>query len=123
MNPPDAPERVQGEPARPDEVVLLISNAPDEQTALGIAEALVDEGLAACVNVLAPCRSVYRWQGKVEQAREVPLLVKTVAARVPALIARVRELHPYELPEVITVPVVDGLRPYLDWVVESTKVR
>ena len=122
MSPGDA-ESVQGGTARPDQVVLLISNAPDEQTAFEIAQALVDEGLAACVNVLAPCRSVYRWQGKVEQASEVPLLVKTVAARVPALIARVRELHPYELPEVITIPIVDGLRPYLDWVVDSTKAR
>lgn len=108
---------------QPDELVLVLSNAPDEQTALEIAQALVDEGLAACVNVLAPCRSVYRWQGEVEQASEVPMLVKTVAARVPALIARVRELHPYELPEVITIPIVDGLRPYLDWVVDSTKAR
>jgi periplasmic divalent cation tolerance protein len=122
LSPGDA-ESVQAGAARPDEVVLLISNAPDEQTGLEIAQALVDEGLAACVNLLAPCRSVYRWQGKVEQASEVPLLVKTVAARVPALIARVRELHPYEVPEVITIPVADGLRPYLDWVVGSTKVR
>jgi periplasmic divalent cation tolerance protein len=123
LSPGDVTERVQEGAPRPDALVLVISNAPDEKTALEIAQALVDEGLAACANVLAPCRSVYRWQGKVEQASEVPLLVKTAAARVPALIARVRELHPYELPEVITVPIVDGLRPYLDWVVDSTKAR
>ena len=115
--------RWQREPERDDEVVLVISNAPDEQTALRIARALVDEGLAACVNVLPPCRSIYRWQGEVEQAQEIPLFAKTVAAKVAQLGARLAELHPYEVPEVITVPVACGLQAYLDWVAASTTDR
>ncbi|HEY5634674.1 MAG TPA: divalent-cation tolerance protein CutA [Burkholderiaceae bacterium] len=115
--------RWQREPARDDEVVVVISNAPDEQTALRIARALVEEGLAACVNVLPPCHSIYRWQGEVEQAQEFALLAKTVAAKAAQLGARLAELHPYEVPEAIAVPVTSGLQAYLDWVVASTKGR
>ena len=93
---------------------------PDAASAQRLAEALIEGRLAACVNVLAPCRSVYHWQGKVESADEVPLLIKTGADRYAALEAAIRARHPYELPEIIAVPVVQGLPAYLDWVAQET---
>jgi periplasmic divalent cation tolerance protein len=101
---------------------LVLTTCPNAELAQEIARALVNERLAACVNVLAGCRSVYAWQGKVCEDDEVPLLIKTTAARYPALEARLRELHPYELPEVIAVDLVDGLPAYLDWVAGQTAV-
>jgi periplasmic divalent cation tolerance protein len=81
---------------------------------------LVERRLAACVSVLAACASVYRWQGSVQRDEEHPLLIKTVAARYPELEAAIRASHPYELPEIIAVPVVHGLPAYLDWVESET---
>ena len=81
-----------------------------------IAEALVADRLAACVNVLADVTSVYRWQGEVTRDGESLLLIKTVAGRIRELADRIREIHPYELPEVIAVPVSDGLSAYISWV-------
>ena len=75
---------------------------------------------AACVNILAPCRSVYRWKGAVQHDEEHPLLIKTTAARYPALEAAIRAGHPYELPEIIAVPVERGLPEYLNWVASET---
>jgi periplasmic divalent cation tolerance protein len=85
------------------------------------ARTLVDERLAACVNVLPPMRSTYRWKGTVEQDDERQIVIKTTADRVDALRARVRELHPYELPEFLVLPVVDGERGYLDWISDSVR--
>jgi periplasmic divalent cation tolerance protein len=104
-----------------DTVLLVISNAPNADTADRIATSLVDRKLAACVNVGAPMRSVYRWQGKVEQATELPLWIKTTATRRDALIVALNELHPYDVPEVLVVPVQDGLPAYLDWIREETQ--
>ncbi len=104
-------------------VALVLTNLPDEQSAHALAESLVAERLAACVNVLARCRSVYRWEGEVERADEVPVLIKTALPRVAELVARLEQLHPYELPEVIMVRVDGGLQRYLDWVVASTPDR
>lgn len=106
----------------PDAAVLVFTNAPDREVAARIAEALVDKRLAACVNVLAGCTSVYRWQGDIERAEEIPLLIKTRAARYPEVEATIRHLHPYELPEVIAVPVSQGLPEYLQWVAEETAI-
>lgn len=100
---------------------LVYCTCPDAATAQRIADAVVGERLAACVNLLPGVTSVYRWQGKVEQANEVLLLIKTTADRLEALSARVRELHPYELPEVIAVEVRAGLPAYLDWVAAQTR--
>jgi periplasmic divalent cation tolerance protein len=97
-------------------VLLVLTNLPDADTAQVLAAAVVEAGLAACVNILAPCVSVYRWQGVVETAAEIPLLIKTTAAAYPALEAAIRARHPYELPEIIAVPVERGLPGYLDWV-------
>jgi len=80
----------------------------------------VERKLAACVNILAPCTSVYRWNDAVETATEVPLLVKTTLARYPALQAALTEAHPYELPEIIAVPLQEGLPAYLAWVGAET---
>lgn len=104
-----------------DDIVLVLTNAPDRDTALTIANALIDQKLAACVNVLAACTSVYRWQGQVENAEEIPLLIKTTGARYAALEAALRRLHPYELPEIIAVPVAHGLPAYLQWVADETR--
>ena len=103
------------------EVLAVITNVPDRATAERIAEELVTVGVAACVNILAECASVYRWQGKLEHASEVPLLIKTTRAAYPRLEEELRKLHPYELPEIIALPVTAGLPGYLSWVVsEST---
>ncbi|MDE2600524.1 MAG: divalent-cation tolerance protein CutA [Rhodocyclaceae bacterium] len=101
------------------EVLLLLSNLPDEASAGVLAAHLVEHRLAACVNQLAPCRSVYRWQGQVEQASEIPLLIKTTRERYAAVEAAVRELHPYDVPELIAVPIELGLSAYLSWVAQE----
>lgn len=99
-----------------EETLLVLSNLPDRAAAESLARALIERRLAACVNILAPCRSVYRWRDAVEQADEVPMLVKTTRARYAELEAAMRELHPYEVPEIIALPLTAGLPAYLDWV-------
>lgn len=105
-----------------DGVVVCLCTCPDRQSASRIAHALVEERLAACVNLLPQVESVYRWQGVVEQAEELQLLIKTSRARLPALIERVRTLHPYECPELLALDAVAGLPGYLNWVLEETRV-
>jgi periplasmic divalent cation tolerance protein len=102
------------------EALLVLTNLPDAESARTLAGHLVAARLAACVNILAPCRSVYRWQGNIEQAEEVPLLIKTSAERYPALQAAIRERHPYELPEIVAVPIERGLTGYLAWIAAET---
>lgn len=102
------------------DVLLVFTNLPDAAAARALAAALVEARLAACVNILAPCRSVYRWQGGIEEADEVPLLIKTTAARYAELEAAIRARHPYELPEIVAVPVAHGLPAYLAWVGAET---
>jgi periplasmic divalent cation tolerance protein len=103
------------------EVLVVITNVPDRATAERIADALVTGGVAACVNILAECASVYRWQGKLEHANEVPLLIKTTRAAYPQLEKELRKLHPYEVPEIVALPVTAGLPEYLNWVVTETR--
>ncbi|MCE9581336.1 MAG: divalent-cation tolerance protein CutA [Planctomycetes bacterium] len=98
------------------EFSVVLMTAPDAACADRIARVLVDERLAACVNILPEARSVYRWEGKVEEARELLLVAKTRAGLFPALEARVRALHPHKVPEIIAIPLTDGSRPYLSWV-------
>lgn len=102
------------------EALLVLTSLPDAASARALARALVEARLAACVNILAPCRSVYRWQDKIEDAAEVPLLIKTTAARYAALEAAIRARHPYELPEIVAVPIQHGLPDYLAWVAAET---
>lgn len=103
------------------EPILVITNLPDQDSARRVAEALIAGHLAACVNLLAPCTSVYRWQGKIETAEEVPLLIKTLASLYGKVEAAIRQHHPYELPEIIAVPINAGLPEYLDWVAAETQ--
>ncbi|WP_028839179.1 MULTISPECIES: divalent-cation tolerance protein CutA [Thermomonas] len=104
------------------DVLICFCSCPDTTTAGRIADALVEERLAACVNLLPGLQSVYRWRGKLQRdAAEVLLLIKTTRARYPALQARLPQLHPYELPELLAVESAAGLPAYLQWVVESTR--
>lgn len=98
------------------DTLIVLTTLPDADHAAALAARLVEERLAACVNILPPCTSVYRWEAQIETAVEVPLLIKTSAARYAALEAAIRAHHPYELPEVVAVPVERGLPAYLDWV-------
>ena len=94
---------------------IVLTTCPDAVSAERIARALVEEGLAACVNILPPMRSIYRWKGKIGDATEQLLVIKSAVAHFPAIRDRVHALHPYELPEIISVPIVDGLPEYLAW--------
>lgn len=103
------------------EPLLIFTNLPDLASAEKLAQALVENRAAACVNVLAPCRSIYRWQGRVEAADEIPLLIKTAAAHYAQVEEIVRTLHPYAVPELIAAPITHGLPAYLDWLATETK--
>lgn len=100
--------------------LLVLSNFPDRESASRLAAALIEQRLAACVNILAPCRSVYRWRGALQQEDEHPMLIKTTLERYAALEAAIRAGHPYELPEIVAVPIERGLAAYLDWVAVET---
>lgn len=100
--------------------LLVLTNLPDRAAAERIAESLVGQKLAACVNILAPCRSVYRWKGELQRDEEHPMLIKTTAERYAALEQALRAAHPYELPEIIAVPIERGLPQYLAWVAGET---
>lgn len=102
------------------ETLLVFTNVPDAASAQALASHLVERRLAACVNILAPCRSLYRWQGKIETAEETPLLIKTTGECYPALEQAILAQHPYELPEIVAVPAGRGLSAYLDWVARET---
>ena len=105
----------------PTQALLVIANCPDEACANRIALAVVEAGLAACVNLLPRVQSVYRWQGAIESASEVPLLIKTTAGRYGELETAIRELHPYDVPEIIALPIAQGLPAYLDWLAAETR--
>ena len=100
---------------------LVITNLPDRDSAAKLARALIEKRLAACINILSPCRSVYRWKGKIEDAEEFPMLIKTTRERYDELEAAIRAGHPYELPEIIAVPLAGGLPAYLEWVDSETR--
>ena len=102
-------------------VLVVITNLPDRAAAEKLADVLVEQRVAACVNILAPCRSVYRWKDAVQHDEEHPMLIKTTSERYPALEAAIRAGHPYELPEIIAVPAGRGLPAYLDWVEAETR--
>ena len=102
-----------------DCLVVLVT-CPTRAVAWRLADALVKRRLAACVNVLPGMESTFRWQGKVDRCRETLLVIKTTARRFPQLRAAVRTLHPYDVPEIIALPIVAGHAPYLRWVRSST---
>jgi periplasmic divalent cation tolerance protein len=100
--------------------LLVLTNLPDRASAEKLAETLIELRVAACVNILAPCRSVYRWQGAVQKDEEHPVLIKSTRERYPALEAAIRAQHPYELPEIVAVPIERGLPAYLEWLAAET---
>ena len=101
--------------------IVTLCTVPDRESGERIAQALVEEKLAACVNLLPGVSSTYRWQGKVEKAEECLLIIKTGVSRFDVLKQRIKALHPYELPEIIALPIIHGSREYLNWITESTK--
>jgi periplasmic divalent cation tolerance protein len=101
--------------------LLVLTNLPDRAAAERLADELIAKRVAACVNILAPCRSVYRWKDAVQHDEEHPMLIKTTVERYGALEQALRAGHPYELPEIIAVPIERGLPAYLDWVAAETK--
>ncbi len=103
------------------DVRLVFCTCPDSDSAQVLAHLLVERRLAACVNLLPPMRSVYRWQGQVEQAQEVQLLIKTCADRLDALTSAIQQEHPYELPEIIAISPSAGLPAYLEWIRAQTR--
>jgi len=102
------------------DTILIFTNLPDRDSAMGLARELIDARVAGCVNVLGGCTSVYRWKDETETAEEVPLLIKTRASLYSAVERLIRERHPYELPEIIALPVADGLPAYLAWLTAET---
>ncbi|MBT2969076.1 MAG: divalent-cation tolerance protein CutA [gamma proteobacterium symbiont of Ctena orbiculata] len=105
----------------PTPLLLILCTAPNRESALKLANSLVERDLAACVNLVSPVTSVYRWQGELEQSEEIQLLIKTTEKKYRDVEAALRAQHPYELPEIIAVPVEQGLDDYLDWVERCTK--
>jgi periplasmic divalent cation tolerance protein len=102
------------------QAILVLTNVPDSAVAKTLAEAMVEQRLAACVNILPVVQSVYRWQGVVEQANEITLMIKTTQTRYAELERLIRHLHPYEVPEVIAIPLSAGLPSYLQWIETET---
>lgn len=103
------------------EALVVLTNCPDDEVADRIARTLVESGLAACVNRLAPVSSIYRWRGAVERATETPLLIKTTRERYTEVEQAIRALHPYEVPEIIALAIEAGFAPYLRWIVDETQ--
>ena len=101
--------------------LLVLTNLPDQAQAEKLAQAIIEQRLAASVNILAPCTSVYRWQGKTETAHEVPMLIKTTAQAYAEVESLIREQHPYELPEIVQVPIIGGLPAYIQWLIGETR--
>jgi periplasmic divalent cation tolerance protein len=101
--------------------VIVFSTCATRDEAERIAKAIVEDGLAACVQLLPPMRSVYRWQGAVQQSEEILLLIKTTETRFPQLENRIEELHSYDTPEIIAVPVIAGAQKYLTWLQDATQ--
>lgn len=103
------------------DVRIVLSTVPDSNRAAEIARELVEKRLAACVNVLPGLRSLYRWQGRIEDDSETLLIIKTTVLRIDELMRRLKELHPYEVPEMVVLPAEGGWPPYLEWVQAETK--
>ncbi len=104
----------------PGDTILVLTHLPDAQTAQALARALVAERLAACVSIGAGVESIYHWRGEIETAHEIPLAIKTRADLFPNVEAAIRKHHPYELPEIVAVPLTHGYGPYLDWIAAAT---
>lgn len=104
-------------------LLIVVCNVPDEAVANRLTEALLQRQLVACVNQLPSVQSTYRWQGQIEQAQEIPLLLKTTAQNFPALCQAIQSEHPYQVPEIIAVPISHALSAYADWVKQECDVE
>ncbi len=104
----------------PRTAILVLTQMPDRTSAQALARALVEARLAACVSIGATVESLYHWRGEIDMAHEVPVAIKTRAGNYPAVEAAIRTRHPYELPDIVAVPIVDGLPAYLDWIDRET---
>ena len=108
-------------PILPPSLCLVLTTLPDAEVAGRIARSLVEAKLAACVNILSPCHSIYAWQDAVQEDGEIPLIIKTTSDRYPALETFLQERHPYQVPEIIVIDVKDGLPDYLRWAAAATR--
>jgi periplasmic divalent cation tolerance protein len=104
----------------PEDILMLYCTCPDDEVAERIATEIVSRGLAGCVNRIPGLTSTYRWEGELRTGTEVLLLIKTSASRSAELTAELLRMHPYELPEIIAVPVVGGHQAYIDWIGDCT---
>ncbi len=102
------------------EAILVITHFPEYNKAQTLAESLVEKQLAACINIFGPCTSIYRWQDNVETDSEIPVFIKTHSKHFQQVEALINSIHPYELPEVITVPIIGGSDTYLQWIFKAT---
>jgi periplasmic divalent cation tolerance protein len=100
-------------------IVSVYATFASDEEARGVARRVVEEGLAACANILAPCHSVYRWQGAIEEAAEVPVIFKTAASSAPQLLERIASLHSYDVPAAVVWPIGDAIPAYAQWVGET----
>lgn len=98
------------------QIALLYVTTPTRDAALSIGRVLVEEKLSACINILGEIQSIYRWEGTMNESKEVALLVKTTSTQTDAAIARIKALHPYACPTILTLPVSAGYAPFLDWI-------
>jgi periplasmic divalent cation tolerance protein len=103
-----------------DQAILVLTNVPDLDCAKLVARTLVESRLAACVNLLPAVQSIYRWEGQIEEATEITLLIKTTSHQYEELQKAIVGLHPYVLPEIIAMPIVAGYAPYLQWIATET---
>lgn len=104
-----------------DQSILVMTNVPDASVAATLGRHLVEQKLAACVNSFPGVKSIYRWHGVIEEANEITMLIKSTQARYVELEAAILALHPYQVPEIIVMPIAGGFPPYLDWIVQETK--
>jgi len=103
-----------------DAAIMVVTQMPDRASALVLARSLVESRVAACVSIGAAVESLYHWRGKIETAQEIPMVVKTCPERYPEVEAAIRAGHPYELPEIVAVPITYGFTPYLQWIADET---
>lgn len=106
-----------------DAAIVVLTNLPDRESAQALARTLVEGRLAACVNIGAPVESIYHWRGEIEMGIEIPVAIKTRQVLYSNVEAAIRQIHPYELPEIVAVPITDGCAAYLDWIRAETQPR
>ena len=107
----------------PDPAIIVVTQVPDRAVAADLARVLLEQRLAACVNIGAPVESIYHWRGRIETGEEIPVVIKTRSVLYSDVEAAVRKIHPYDTPEIIAIPVIDGDARYLAWITGETTTR